>query len=230
MKRFNLILTLVVASNGLFAQSGNVGIGTNAPTNKLHVTAVADPLRLQGVKASSSNGDKTLVIDANGVVKTALSDQSNFAGFMTSDLFVPAAHGSLPKITIQTKLVDKANEYNTGTGIFTPTTSGVYEYEIEVTVNVPSAPTQYASTINLAVQRGVIGLANASANQWVGRFNFQSPQDDRSYYAKGVANLVAGTPYYFAIGVANASCNIVANPTGLSGSGIGTYFSIKRVQ
>ena len=47
--------------------SGLVGIGTNVPTNTLHVKATSDPLRLEGVQ-SSANATTLLAIDANGVV------------------------------------------------------------------------------------------------------------------------------------------------------------------
>lgn len=52
--------------------NGNVGIGTGAPTNVLHVKAGSDPLKLEGVGAGGSS-DKSLVIDGNGVVKTVPS-------------------------------------------------------------------------------------------------------------------------------------------------------------
>ena len=49
--------------------NGNVGIGTTAaPTNKLQVSATADPLKLEGLQAGAV-ADNFLVVDANGVVK-----------------------------------------------------------------------------------------------------------------------------------------------------------------
>jgi hypothetical protein len=53
--------------------TGNVGIGTAAPTTALHVVAASNPLRLQGVQVSTQ--DTALVIDANGVItKRSLGD------------------------------------------------------------------------------------------------------------------------------------------------------------
>lgn len=46
----------------------NVGIGTTAPTNRLHVVNTADPLRLEGV-SSGATTDSLLTINATGVVK-----------------------------------------------------------------------------------------------------------------------------------------------------------------
>lgn len=62
--------------------NGNVGIGTTAaPTNKLQVTATADPLKLEGVQTGATS-DNLLVIDANGIVKKTPS--SNVVGLLTA--------------------------------------------------------------------------------------------------------------------------------------------------
>ena len=49
--------------------NGNTGIGTNAPTNVLHVNATADPLKLTGVQGATT-AISPLGIDASGVVKS----------------------------------------------------------------------------------------------------------------------------------------------------------------
>ncbi len=46
---------------------GNVGIGTSTPTNKLHVNATADPLKLVGLTVKTAPTD-VLVVDSGGVV------------------------------------------------------------------------------------------------------------------------------------------------------------------
>lgn len=48
---------------------GNIGINASAPTNKLHVIATADPIRLEGLQAGS-NTDKLVVADGTGILKT----------------------------------------------------------------------------------------------------------------------------------------------------------------
>lgn len=49
--------------------TGNIGMGTNTPSNKLHINAT-DPLRIQGTTAGDPNTDRPVVIDANGVIKS----------------------------------------------------------------------------------------------------------------------------------------------------------------
>jgi len=46
--------------------SANVGIGTTNPSNKLHIFAATDPLRLEGLQTTAQTD--VLVVDANGVI------------------------------------------------------------------------------------------------------------------------------------------------------------------
>ncbi|MCX8050761.1 MAG: hypothetical protein N3B17_02565, partial [Chlorobi bacterium] len=48
--------------------SGNVGIGTTTPSNRLHVTATSNPVRIEGL-GTDNTLDNVLVVDANGVMK-----------------------------------------------------------------------------------------------------------------------------------------------------------------
>ena len=48
----------------------NVGIGTTAPTNKLHINNFTDPLRLEGLQPAGNNIAGSLVVDNTGVVKS----------------------------------------------------------------------------------------------------------------------------------------------------------------
>ncbi len=56
-----------------------VGIGTNNPTNTLHIVANANPLRLQGLLSGASS-DSVLTVDANGVVRRRRLDFNNIGG------------------------------------------------------------------------------------------------------------------------------------------------------
>lgn len=52
------------------AANNRVGIGTDAPTNPLHVSAAADPLKLDGIAAGDQATDELLAIDSDGVIKS----------------------------------------------------------------------------------------------------------------------------------------------------------------
>ena len=59
----------------------NIGIGNNNPTTKLHITAAADPLRLEGVQSASAT-DSIVMISSNGIVKKRNSN--SFTGWLLS--------------------------------------------------------------------------------------------------------------------------------------------------
>lgn len=67
--------------------TGNVGIGVKAPSNRLHVTATANPVRLEGlVAATTPLTDRALVVDNTGVVKVGPAGSAN--GDNTNDAWV----------------------------------------------------------------------------------------------------------------------------------------------
>ena len=47
---------------------GNIGIGTTTPTNKLHIVAATNPLRLEGLQGGVST-DSVMTVDGTGVVR-----------------------------------------------------------------------------------------------------------------------------------------------------------------
>ncbi|MEE3725014.1 hypothetical protein V2H21_06515 [Riemerella anatipestifer] len=79
------------------ASGGKVGIGTIAPTNKLHIKADTDPVKIEGLQTSTVATDKVVVADTNGILKTV--ERSSFSGGNTLN----AITGSIRK-------VDQAND------------------------------------------------------------------------------------------------------------------------
>jgi hypothetical protein len=68
---------------------GNIGIGTASPSNRLHVSAPSDPVRLEGVQTESSPAE-VLTVTATGVVKKA-SVASIVGGGIIKGIYVPPA-------------------------------------------------------------------------------------------------------------------------------------------
>ncbi|MDW8011925.1 MAG: hypothetical protein RMJ47_02915, partial [Bacteroidota bacterium] len=64
----SVVIGSIAGVNGATA-SANVGIGTPAPTHRLHVVSGADPLRIQGLQPDNTL-DNALVVDPSGIVKT----------------------------------------------------------------------------------------------------------------------------------------------------------------
>jgi trimeric autotransporter adhesin len=65
MLKFFTPAFLLIAS---YSIAQNTGIGNTTPTNKLHVTAATDPLRLEGLQSGTAT-DSLLTVNSTGVVK-----------------------------------------------------------------------------------------------------------------------------------------------------------------
>jgi hypothetical protein len=203
---------------------GNAGIGTSTPTNTLHVYASSNPIRIEGIQKSSSVNDKVLVTDATGVLKTAISSSSSIAGYLNANFTTSGT--SINKIIVQTVLYDASNEYNSSTGFFVPTVTGTYQFEVEITISNSSAN---GSDYGTSTDKSLIGMVNNTTGAFIDYHNFENAIDPRSYFFKGIISLTAGTSYYFGIQTPTGTNLIYYFPTGGTGSGIGTYFSIQRI-
>lgn len=108
-----LVMGVVTAK----AQTGNFGIGTPAPTNKLHVKPTSvDPLRIEGVQTATD--PEVLTTDANGVVHkrtvtSLITSTTNVAGYIyngacdcnttttiTTDIDVQTGNGTNPPFEV----------------------------------------------------------------------------------------------------------------------------------
>jgi hypothetical protein len=73
------LLCILCAASPFSVFSQNTGIGTTTPTNRLHVVANTDPIRLEGVQ-SAAGTDSLLTISSTGIVRRRNSG-SNTGGW-----------------------------------------------------------------------------------------------------------------------------------------------------
>lgn len=57
------------ANDVVVTSEGKVGIGTNSPTNSLHIKAASNPLKLEGLSSGDQAQNSILSIDNTGIVK-----------------------------------------------------------------------------------------------------------------------------------------------------------------
>ena len=122
-------------------QTGNVGIGTTAPTTKLHVNAatagtgfrLVDGSQAAGkVLTSDANGNASWTYDATSKIRVAATGLNNTAG----GTFISAQ----TNLVYTSELQDDFNAYNNSTGVFTAPFSTFYTFEIATYTNNPSLP------------------------------------------------------------------------------------------
>ena len=117
--------------------AGLIGIGTVGPTNRLHVNATADPLRLQGLQ-STSTSDSVMMVSGTGVVKYK----------SISTLYIP---GKLINVTGST--ISKVNNLRIVTATAS-TTIDAQSYS-EGIFRISSASSYTLAAFNNAVDGGV---------------------------------------------------------------------------
>lgn len=129
--QFHAASTAAEAPGMVLTGGGNVGIGTTAPSNKLHVSATADPLRLQGVQSGSG---ANLVIDANGVVKQESKTTPKLTVVVKrgTDFVGP---GGITLIPWDSKVYDPENAFALNSTTYTITKSGLHQVFLNVTAS-----------------------------------------------------------------------------------------------
>ncbi|WP_293308125.1 hypothetical protein [Pedobacter sp. UBA5917] len=123
MKKLIILVVFALISNMVLAQ--NSGIGTTSPTNKLHVKATSDPIRLEGLSnATSTSG--TIVTDASGVLKIRNPDNIS-AVRITGNITLAADNTPYFNDVTEapTETFDNLNEFSGHT--FTAAQTGLYQ-------------------------------------------------------------------------------------------------------
>ncbi|UZU00081.1 hypothetical protein ODZ84_11145 [Chryseobacterium fluminis] len=106
--------------------TGNVGIGTSAPTNKLHVNAT-DPLRLEGLQASSGTSG-SLTVNSTGVVQ--LRNSSSISAVRAIGNVSITVNNTFTTIGTPTETFDNLNELTVTT--FTAAATGLYKVDFSI--------------------------------------------------------------------------------------------------
>lgn len=226
----SIVLAMLVVSSFVLAQSNKVGINTTTPTSVLDVNG---DLRVRTIPTSSNIKDVALVTDVDGNVKKKLNEvRGLMRAYLASNFPAGSSSSNIYKIGNSWTMIENPNsDFSTTNSLFTAPSTGLYRIVITITAKAAATATRRSAPTF------VYGLVNNSNNQWVLRFSVESSNifamgteefntAGVTYTFQGVAQLTAGTSYYFG---ATGNQTILYYPSGNTGSGTGTYFEIQQI-
>ncbi|UYW02244.1 hypothetical protein K5I29_04915 [Flavobacterium agricola] len=201
----------------------NVGIRTNAPTEALHVVGKA---KITDVPNSESTQDYQVVVDEDGILKKNVKQTLGvFRAYLSQNFNAGSTEGVVHQVNNFTVIDNPNNDFNTTSNFFTAPLAGLYKVTFTATITIPST----VNTSNI-----VIGIADYSTKKWITRFGINKgsilPNTNSSggmHSFVGLIVLNKGQRCYFGT---STEVRIIANPTGSSGSGIGTYFELELIK
>lgn len=203
--------------------AGNIGIGTNAPTEKLDVAN--GNVRVRDINTNVGNGatDRTVVADANGVLKTLdfgsytlfharLAASQNLTANTITPLLFTTPLATSPLYT-----------YNIGTGVMTFNQSGNY------------LVTMQAGFSNIVVgTQMVMGIRPFPDAPYLGRGSHNNAVatsgtiGELMNYTTMIVVPNAGYQVRF-VAVTNSSSTVLATETGATGSGNVTNVTVQKI-
>lgn len=202
--------------------SGNLGIGTVAPTEKLDI--VTGNARIRNINSNVGIGgtDRVVVADANGVLKTInFNAYSLFHARLTAN---QSANSSITTLLFGTPLsTSPYYSYNTTTGVLTFNQAGNYLVTLQASfVNAP-AGTQL-----------LIGIRPVPDADYLGRgshYNAVATSGSVGELMNYTTLLVIPTAGYQVRFTAapNQNCTVLATETGSTGSGNVTSVTIQKI-
>lgn len=197
---------------GSLAFSQNVGINTEQPTNTLHISSSANPLRMEGLQdIQETDGEYSILTSTStGVVKKLGNSQ------MKEVLISPSRAQGRPSI-LGSSIVNNdfvklnfavglsgedSSNYNTSTGEYTVPKDGLYHIESGVTFNVLKGDTNHPITFDGRFIRLIIGIVveNTALNTSYRVGTVSQPIFRGAYIPEGSSSVLSGkdiAAYYF---------------------------------
>lgn len=224
--KINFKIVLLIASFlvTIISAYGQVGINTETPTSTLDVDG---NLRVRSTPISSSTTDDILVMNDSGYVKKSIVSNSYFRGYLGSDFSSGTTNSAIYKITGFTIVDQPTDEFDTSDNTFTPAYSGLYNIVLTLTSTIIA---------DINANNIVYGLTDSETGKWVMRFSVPVTyaKDVGQNSTSGVVNsfsgavmLTKGKKYYFGV---TGNVKLLSNPSGNTGSGIGSYLAIELIK
>jgi hypothetical protein len=211
---YNLVVTA--------ASNENVGFGT---------TFTLSPGCAIYVVSTGALSGKTWEIMSNSCLEQSYTPI--FLGRMTTN-FTPAVVQDNPiAIPNIAEISDAYNVWDPAISTYTCIRSGVYEVSMTATYRGTGHGNARVVLGLISVDGGDPSVAGGTVlpGQWVARGNFEENADDRTGTFTTPVYMAKGKKYRFGTGriLAAATLTLAATTSGNTGTGWGSYFSIKRI-
>ncbi|MDR6528844.1 hypothetical protein J2787_004283 [Chryseobacterium rhizosphaerae] len=203
--------------------TGNIGIGTTVPTDKLDVSS--GNVRIRNINSNIGVGgnDRVVVADANGVLKTInFTDYSLFHARLTASQSLTTL--SITTLLFSTPLATSPfYSYNTSTGILTFNQPGNYLITLQASFSNAAAGTQLLLGVRPVPDANYLGRGshyNATATS--------GTVGELMNYTTMLVIPTAGYQIRFTA-APNQNCTVLATETGSTGSGNVTNVTIQKI-
>jgi hypothetical protein len=212
------------ANDVAVTSTGRIGIGTIAPTEKLDILSGNARIRDINTNTGVAGTDRTVVADANGVLKTiALTSYSLFHARLAADQSLIAS--AITTLLFATPLTTSAYySYNTTTGVLTFNQPGNYLVTLQAGFAEAPEKTQL-----------LVGIRPVPDASYLGRGSHYSAAvpglttvGELMNYTTLLIIPTAGYQVRFTASP-NSNCTVLATETGSTGSGNVTNVTVQKI-
>ncbi len=248
----DLVLKTAGTERMTVSATGNVGIGTPAPTNALHLKAATNPIKIEGLAASNSENDRPIVVGTDGTLKTGVFPTVNI---VPEDVgTVIAVDGKLEIAQEMTILMSADYNFDNNYIDGKPPIHAIGNLDVEIIDNeskfVGTATGNsfsvtkdgtYQIIINILLKSEiggspVVGIwdnngTGTPTGNWIARVNALSVNHTLGTHTLITAiDLLASHTYSFRVASTSASSTLYAYSEGATGRGPVSFFSLKRLK
>lgn len=204
--------------------NGNVGINETSPTEKLDIGPGNVRIRDINSNIGTNGTDRTVVADANGVLKTLdIGAYALFHGRLAANQSLTA--GTITTLLLATPLsTSSLYTYNTGTGTFTFNQPGNYLVTMQASfANLAATGTQLTMGVRPVPDAAYLGRGSHYNAAITG-----ASVGELMNYTTMIVVPSAGYQVRF-VAITNANSTVLATETGSTGSGNVTNITIQKI-